>query len=96
MTKQPSSVRGNQIGCINYQMCPLCYGCRAYDSRDPECNECKLLDTQRGRYYHICNKELHEEWKVNKIITKNVADVGTPYIEFENGSAIYELNKEDK
>ena len=34
--KQPSSVRGVKIACINYQMCPACYGCRAYDYRDPE------------------------------------------------------------
>ena len=69
--KQPSSVRGNKIYCINYQQCPLCYGCRAYDSRDPECYECKLEDDNRGKNYNICNKELHEGWKINKIITKN-------------------------
>jgi hypothetical protein len=69
--KQPSSVRGNKIHCINYQQCPLCYGCRAYDSRDPECYECKLEDDNRGKNYNICNKELHEGWKINKIITKN-------------------------
>lgn len=68
--KQPSQVRGNQIRCINYQMCPLCYGCRAYDSRDPECLECKDLDTIKGKNYNICNKNLHESWKINKIMTK--------------------------
>lgn len=69
--KQPSDVRGNQIHCINYQMCPVCYGCRAYDSRDIECIECKTQDDIRGKKYHICNKELHEPWKINKLITKN-------------------------
>lgn len=58
--KQYSSVRGNQIYCINYQGCPLCYGCRAYDSRDPECYNCKLADDKMGKKYNICNKELHE------------------------------------
>lgn len=91
--KQPADVRGNKIGCINYQMCPLCYGCRAYDSRDIECSECQQADAQRGRYFNVCNKELHEEWKVNKIITKNVVEV--PFIEFENGSKIYGI-KGDK
>lgn len=84
--KQPADVRGNKIACINYQMCPLCYGCRAYDSRDAECNECQQADAQRGRYFNICNKELHEEWKVNKIISKNTVEI--PYIKFENGSII--------
>lgn len=58
--KQYSSVRGNQIHCINYQGCPLCYGCRAYDSRDPECLECKIADDKMGKKYNICNKDLHE------------------------------------
>ena len=58
--KQYSSVRGNQIKCINYQGCPLCYGCRAYDSRDPECRECKLVNKQKSKIYNICNTKLHE------------------------------------
>lgn len=69
--KQYSSVRGARSRCINYTGCPLCYGCRAYDSRDPECVECKLEDDRRGKFYNICNKELHEAWKINKIISKN-------------------------
>lgn len=58
--KQPSLVRGNQIYCINYSKCPLCYGCRSYDSRDPECVLCKQEDTQRGKNYNICKTNLHE------------------------------------
>ena len=69
-TKQPSDVRGNKIKCINYQMCPVCYGCRAYDSRDPECFECKAEDDAFNKRYNLCNKELHEPWKINKLISK--------------------------
>lgn len=68
--KQPSSVRGSKIACINFQMCPACYGCRAYDSRDEDCRICKAEDAERGKRYNLCNKELHEEWKINKLITK--------------------------
>ena len=68
--KQPSNVRGNIIKCINYQMCPVCYGCRAYDSRDSECRECKKEDEIRNKNYNLCNTELHESWKINKLITK--------------------------
>ena len=82
--KQYSSVRGNQIYCINYQGCPICYGCRAYDSRDPECYNCKLADDKMGRKYNICNKELHESWKINKIITRNKFKVNED-IKFKNG-----------
>lgn len=81
--KQPSEVRGNKIRCINYQMCPLCYGCRAYDSRDPECLECKILDDKRGKNYNICKKNLHESWKINKIITKTSLKIDEK-IEFQN------------
>lgn len=68
--KEPADVRGNIIRCINFQMCPLCYGCRAYDSRDPECKECKQADDIRGKKFNLCNKDLHESWKINNIVTK--------------------------
>lgn len=68
--KQPSDVRGSKIKCINYQMCPVCYGCRSYNSRDNECIECKKEDDVRGKNYNLCNKELHESWKINKLISK--------------------------
>ena len=81
--KQASLVRGNKIACINYQMCPVCYGCRAYDSRDEDCIICKNEDAKRGKKYNLCNKELHEEWKINKLITKTTINIDN--IQFENG-----------
>ena len=81
--KQPASVRGNKIACINYQMCPACYGCRAYDSRDEDCRICKAEDAKRGKRYNLCNKELHEEWKINKLITKTKIEL--PEVTFING-----------
>ena len=81
--KQPASVRGNKIACINYQMCPACYGCRAYDSRDEDCRVCKEEDAKRGKRYNLCNKELHEEWKINKLITKTKIEL--PEVTFVNG-----------
>lgn len=81
--KQPASVRGNKIACINYQMCPACYGCRAYDSRDEDCRICKAEDAKRGKRYNLCNKELHEEWKINKLITKTKIEL--PKVTFIDG-----------
>lgn len=81
--KQPASVRGNKIACINYQMCPACYGCRAYDSRDEDCRICKAEDAKRGKRYNLCNKELHEEWKINKLITKTKIEL--PKVTFVDG-----------
>ena len=81
--KQPASVRGNKIACINYQMCPACYGCRAYDSRDEDCRICKAEDAKRGKRYNLCNKELHEGWKINKLITKTKIEL--PKVTFVDG-----------
>ena len=81
--KQPASVRGNKIACINYQMCPACYGCRAYVSRDEDCRICKAEDAKRGKRYNLCNKELHEEWKINKLITKTKIEL--PKVTFVDG-----------
>lgn len=60
-------VRGYQVNCINFQKCPLCYGCRRYSSIDPECQICLLNKKQ-----NICNKDLHRDDLVSKMITKSV------------------------
>ena len=80
--KQPNKVRGNVIQCVNFQMCPLCYGCRNYDSRLEECQECWEDGKRPGqnRNYNVCNTKLHESWKVNRMVCKNTI----------------ELNKDDK
>ena len=75
--KQPNKVRGNIIQCVNFQMCPLCYGCRNYDSRLEECQEC-LEDGKRpgqNRNYNVCNTKLHESWKVNRMVCKNTIEI---------------------
>ena len=72
VAKQPNKVRGNQIGCINYSMCPICYGCRSYDERYEECRECyEQGKDYSNRNFNVCIKELHEAWKVNMMITKH-------------------------
>ena len=78
MGKQPNMVRGNRISCANYKQCPMCYGCRNYDDRDPECIEC-YIDGIDGtsRNFNVCDTNKHEAWKLNVMITK-------PCVEFEN------------
>ena len=75
--KQPNKVRGNIIQCVNFQMCPLCYGCRNYDSRLEECQECWEDGIRPGekRIYNVCNTDLHESWKINRMIGKNTIEV---------------------
>jgi hypothetical protein len=80
VSKQPNLVRGNKIRCINFQMCPLCYGCRSYDSRDPECVICKTEDAKMN----VCNTNLHEAWKIDRMITKDIVKINDEII-FKNG-----------
>lgn len=61
-------VRGSKIKCINYQKCPLCYGCRRYSSIDPECRKCAKEDYK----FNICNKDLHKDEITARFITKEV------------------------
>ena len=75
--KQPNKVRGNIIQCVNFQMCPLCYGCRNYDSRLEECQECweDGIRSGQNRNYNVCNTKLHESWKVNRMVCKNTIKI---------------------
>ena len=65
--KQANLVRGNRIHCPNYVSCPLCYGCRNYDSRLIECRECYQEGMDSKRNFNVCNKNLHTEEALNKM-----------------------------
>ncbi len=78
VAKQPNMVRGNQISCPNYKQCPMCYGCRNYDERDPECIECfKEGVDGTSRNFNVCDTDKHEAWKLNVMVTK-------PKVELDN------------
>lgn len=64
--KTVHDVRGSKIKCVNYQRCPLCYGCRRYSSIDPECQICLLENKKQN----ICNVNLHRDEVTAKMITK--------------------------
>ena len=82
--KQPNQVRGNIIHCPNFVQCTLCFGCRNYDSRIPECRECYRLGKNNSkRNFNVCNKDLHTEEALNKmkhthIITLNDCKIKEP------------------
>jgi hypothetical protein len=65
--KTVQDVRGYKINCINFQKCPLCFGCRRYSSVDPECQKCMSEDKK----LNICNTNLHKDEVTAKMITKN-------------------------
>ena len=43
----------------------------------PECQECFEDGIRSGekRNYNVCNTDLHESWKVNRMICKNTIEV---------------------
>ena len=65
MVKNRNSARGAQINCINFEMCPLCYGCRNYHAQDPECQKC-LKDKKNN----LCNTKKHPVQLVHRMVTK--------------------------
>lgn len=52
-------------------------GCRNYDSKLEECKECFEDGIRPGekRNYNVCNTDLHESWKVNRMICKNTIEI---------------------
>ena len=63
--KQPSDVRGHFTGCVNFVKCPICYGCRAYRSDIPDCQEC-MKNSKRD----ICNTNLHKSDVIANMVLK--------------------------
>lgn len=77
--KTTHDVRGDKVGCANFQKCPLCYGCRRFSDTDPEC----LICMNENRKMNICNTELHKEDVVARFITRELFEFNEP-ITFTN------------
>ena len=69
--KDPNNVRGNRIQCLNFDMCPLCYGCRAFNPRFIECHRCK----EENQKYNICNTTKHRPDLLAKMIKKERIEI---------------------
>lgn len=64
--KQPQDVLGNKIQCPRFQQCPLCYGCRNYDTSNLDCAKCT-----ENKKRDICNREVHTDELIAKFIQRN-------------------------
>lgn len=64
--KTKNDSRGAKYNCINFQLCPFCYGCRNYREDDPDCKECK----EENAKYNICNTLKHKDAVINKMVIK--------------------------
>lgn len=65
--KQLNQVKGARDRCPNFCPCTLCYGCRHYDSRIPECRECWEEGKGTKRNFNVCNTDLHTTEALNKM-----------------------------
>jgi hypothetical protein len=65
--KTANDALGARKKCMNFQMCPMCYGCRNYRSNDDACSECASTNKKDN----ICNTDLHKTDLIAKFITKS-------------------------
>lgn len=61
---------GYQRSCVNYDPCPLCWGCRAYD---PSYKKCEMCETDAKQ--NICNKKKHTPQLLAKMIRRTTIRV---------------------
>lgn len=71
-SKTHHDVLGWQMNCLNYTMCPLCYGCRAYNPSYAKCQRCTADGKKK---FNVCNTELHTEKNLSLMITREVIDL---------------------
>lgn len=64
--KTRNSSLGAVKNCINFELCPFCYGCRNYSSSDLRCQECY----EDNKKFNICNTEKHKGNLISKLIKK--------------------------
>lgn len=64
--KSPHSVKGWQMNCANYEPCPLCYGCRRFDSKFVKCvNQCG-----QNERYDTCNGQRHRPALLSRMVLR--------------------------
>ena len=69
-TKTHHDVWGFEHNCPNYQECPVCYGCRNYDSSFMKCRHCA-----EAMKKNVCNRKLHRPDLIARLITREVIDL---------------------
>ncbi len=69
--KRPEDVRGVRIKCPNFEQCPLCYGCRNFNSKYVKCVTCKF----EGQKKNICDTKKHTAPLLSKMILKEKIEI---------------------
>ena len=69
MNKNKNDVIGYKIQCPEFNQCPICYGCRAYDPSNERC--VKLCNSSK----HRCNTARHKADLLSKMLSKNTVNI---------------------
>ena len=67
--KTPQKVAGYRISCPDYDKCPLCYGCRNYDSGSYKCV------TNCSNRYDRCDTQKHIRRLIGKLLTRSTVTI---------------------
>lgn len=83
MQKTMHDVLGWQMDCINYDPCPLCYGCRNFDVSYKKCEKCN-----ENAKRDVCNRVRHTPKALAMMINKkpivvNMQDFETVHQQIE-------------
>lgn len=74
MRRRPKTkyeTKGYKSGCVSYNPCPLCFGCRAHTSYLMACRKC-----EEDWKYNICNREKHTDKNLSRMITRERIEIG--------------------
>ena len=63
--KKKEDVQGYLFSCVNYDPCPLCFRCRAYDASYTKCSKC-AVDMKKN----VCDKKKHTDKALSKMIRR--------------------------
>lgn len=70
MLKNRNESKGAKDNCINFELCPLCYGCRNFNNSYLKCQKCK-----EDNENNICKTNKHKTKLVAKMIKKQCVEI---------------------
>ena len=65
--KTPKDTSGYRENCLQYNPCPLCYGCRNYGCYPFTCDDL----CGRNKKINICKTQLHTPQNIAKMVRRN-------------------------
>ena len=74
MQKNKADVYGYKENCLNFKQCPLCYGCRNYNSSSIKC---LIKCGGTNKKFNTCRIEKHKSELLNNFIKPEIIKIKT-------------------